>query len=752
MPPERQRLAIELGAGLSRTGAPLAVRPGRARDLRNVYAMVDELRVRRGIDFGTIYTDETGASLSHILAIQPLRLLFVTVVVGYRQTTGKVYVYRANSTGGLPERIPHENGNPYWFALAANTAPPSIIAADTYGKLFLAHDDPYVASREATVYYDHETARIKVLNADLGSGSSSPVKFRGVVRHLDYLLGWGFGHATEDRPELVRASLPGDPLSWDPEDYWIVGQRGDSVLRVAPAGNTAVAFKAHELYQLSGHDRASFAIRPLDQLVGLLGSHLVATVHDTLFFWSRQGPYVTNGASAAVPLGFELDLQGFEPSDLVTLSEDQPFGAYIPTRKAVAFFFGRRVYTLCLEAEQREWTYLELAERAWCASVLYDETVAAPIGYPTLLAVGAGSTAGEYSLTVAFNHTSARGNEWVELWLRLRTVDHSATWQLYKTAIVNPAAAPQTVVLTGLNPATEYQVAARYAAANQYTTGYSGATPNDWSSAAYQEGTVKRFYTTQAATTRVLSSATWQRLNGESIITLVWTGGPTAPATTDIQKSTDGTTFTTIANVEAGTTEYEYTASASETAGTNIAAANAGTARLYFRLQPREGTALGPVSNVLNVWVGPSRPLGMSGPGLSCPESSPCGPYYAAQAGSSGSYKKIYLQWINTVSPSATSQSSSEAYWAQERPGEALSWSATALSSGTLNSLGTYTTPDVDALFDYYAKVRHQLYDPISGIVDLSDFTVVREVAVANRRFTAAALTLAVTAAGVLSP
>lgn len=588
--PERQLVTLALGGGLQRATGSFVVRPGQARDLRNVYARVDSLVVRKGLDLTATLLDEDENPVSHTIALHAQRSLRIGIAVGYQQNGthgGKVYVYRVTAFGASPELLQVEDTNWYWFQLAAGSPPPHIITDDTYGKVFLAHNELSLASRAQTVYYDpEEVMPVRDLVADFDGAGDDVVKFMGVRRHLSYMLGWGFGSASEDRPEFVRASMPGEPLEWDAEHYWLAGQRGDPVLNVMPAAAGAVVLKAHELHVITGYDRATFGIQPLDTIAGLLASRLAVAVHGDVIFWSHDGPRVTDGNGPSRDLGFNLDLQGLEPADLVTVGEiEDAFAAYIPTRKAVGMFFNRRVYVLCLDADQREWTYHELGQDAYSAGTLYVDFAVAPVGYPRWIS----ASPSDFTATVSVAHVNARGFEILELWLK----PDGGSWSRWLTTAVDLSKPLQDIAVSGLAADTDYEGALRYFSGGEYTPGYEGVTPDDWT--ATTAPLSKGDFTT-TLTTRVLDDPLWERTSDtEEVMHLTWSEGPVDD--TDLEKSVDGgANWTAVTTIASGVSLYDYVVQAGEE-----------ETYLQFRLKPSLGVLY---SNEVEAWVGPAIPIG----------------------------------------------------------------------------------------------------------------------------------------------
>ncbi|KKL57496.1 hypothetical protein LCGC14_2234810, partial [marine sediment metagenome] len=171
-------------------------------------------------------------------------------------------------------------------------------------------------------YYDPFVGSPLVeLTADLDGAGDAPVYFRGVTRHLNYVIGWGFGTATEQsRPEIVRVSLPGQPTVWSPDHFIIAGVRDDPVLLCESLGtipSPLAVFKETETYQIFGYDRRTFGIRRIDDIYGIAAARLAVTVNGICYFWSLEGPRATDGSNPSRDLAWPLDLDAPAPATLV---------------------------------------------------------------------------------------------------------------------------------------------------------------------------------------------------------------------------------------------------------------------------------------------------------------------------------------------------------------------------------------------------------------------------------------------------
>jgi len=359
-------LLLPYGDGLDRSTGLALVEPSRFSDLRNVVLFDGKAQVRPGILKVGGLVNATDGPLDITTGLQALRREQRGIGVGFELVTKKSHI---NLLSGVGEVIQYEEE---WFTALEDDPVPRPIMADSYSKVFIAHDEPIYARRAATVYYDTVDG-VQPLEADLDGGGDAPVRFRGVVGYLNYMVGWGFGTATDpDRSEIVRVSLPGQPLEWQGDHYFQAGVRGEPVICCRKAGDVLAVLKESETYRIVGYDRRTFGIKPADPHFGVAAGRLAVTVGDTLFTWSHEGPRASEGGPS-VDLALPLDLNAPSPSDLVSagLTEDG-FATYVPDLRCVLFVFGQLVYCLSLRNPVKpKWSYWELGVPVFCAGTLY---------------------------------------------------------------------------------------------------------------------------------------------------------------------------------------------------------------------------------------------------------------------------------------------------------------------------------------------------------------------------------------------
>jgi len=472
---ERPRQRIDFGLGLDRETGVGLVDPVTFEDLRNVDLTPGRLTARRGLEARTALSlGGLGVTpMTHVVAVHALRAVGQSLFLGYENASRKLQVFSAASTGLNPVYRAE------WGILGADAGIPQVMGVESKGVVLLAHSHADLSKRLATQYYTPATGVLAGLTANLDNTTAKAVKFRGVAAHLDYVIGWGFGTDSDaDRPEIVRVNLPGEPLTWRPEHYWMAGVRGEPVVAGLALRGTFLVAKENQLYLIRGTSRDTFGIHgPIDEYYGFAGSHLGIVVGGTCFFWSLEGPRATEGA-ASTDIGFPLDLGGPRPEDLAASGAlATGFVNYLPNKQVVEFIFGQRAYVLPLRArKQPTWSYREFGVELRCAGLIFvGSGTAAPAGYPDITTlVKTAST-----VTVPWDNIApVVGDETVELWLKVGAGAYAKVRDLAVEAGVT-----QEETLTsadGITPGTLCKVALRFRRGLSFTAGYTSTNPDDW--------------------------------------------------------------------------------------------------------------------------------------------------------------------------------------------------------------------------------------------------------------------------------
>jgi len=389
----RRIITLPYGEGLDRSTGVMVVRATSFDDIRNMFLFEGKAQVRDGLLTRSVLHDDQPVDLDVTVMLEPLRSLSASIGVGYNTTGGnnrEVWLNRLLIDGTNPEAI----GLLGTLDSGVTFEPPIIIGADSDKKFFIAHDEPNPTSRLVTQVYDPEDfPQLTNLQGNLdGVSGQQDIFFRGVVRHLSYIFGWGYGSFIDPvRGDVVRVSNSGDSRVFEDFAFFEVGQQGETVMVCRSAGPSLMVFKETETYEIFGYSPDTFGVRLADSLFGCVGSRLAVSIAGNVFFWSTQGPRVTTGGPSndiAVP----LDLDGPDPATLVAESDPQDaFAAYDPRTRVVQFVWGQRVYALSIrDPSQPRWSYYELGERAQCSGLFFSTQSQAggggpPVGAPETL-------------------------------------------------------------------------------------------------------------------------------------------------------------------------------------------------------------------------------------------------------------------------------------------------------------------------------------------------------------------------------
>lgn len=517
------QIPIIFGSGLDRETGVMAMAPGGMEDLRNVHLLTGKFQVRRGFERVMEFVDDDDNEQTDTLGGIAMLGRRAAVYVTYDSVNYKVNVFVGDADAswyshlGEWEFLKEDDSA---ILTANNSDPPVIILAEYNNKVFMAHSTNMVDWRAQThyVYYDEDDAEYKLeaLYAEWPDShdvvSDMKVRFRGVVHHLEYIIGWGWGTTEEDRPEFVRVSKPGMPLTalrngdaFDINHYWIPGDEGDPVIACCPTAHTLLCFKESETWELYGTSYLNFGQRPIDAIFGMLQPRLAVNVEGAVFAWTTEGPrlFAPDGTSEALEIPLELYLP--EPYDLITKGEDQyAFAVYMPVYRSVWFVFGRRVYTVYIRVPgDWKWGYQELGFDAMCGFRLPQSgwgLVEPPTGYPSSPTM---NDIEDEQADVVVTNNGQDGDETLQVWLK----PAGGEWALHKSFSVTTAAT-QEHTLENLEAGWDYDLAVRYKRGPFYSPAHPGTDPDTWPSSS------KTSFTTTLDTLPTIDAGVWSRVSG----------------------------------------------------------------------------------------------------------------------------------------------------------------------------------------------------------------------------------------------
>lgn len=639
----RTRVPLVFGQGLDRSTGKMAVEPSRPQDIRNFHLYEGKAELRKGylaavgpLTVPAGKPTDAGATCGKILAIQPLQSDGSAIVVGLIGQNLHVWRVEGDASG-------------FSYVAFWHTIPTGGVArvrsCETYGVAVLAHDEPALAKRGATMFYcsrdvtvypggilgdakeNYSAGTLNALtskhaspgeegwatgqpktkdgadNPDWSDAEKRKIRFRGVCTHLGYLWGWGFGDNTEDRPDLVRSSMPGQPLVFESRHHASIGQRGNPVLRCIPTGTVLLCMQSAESYRIEGYDRYTFGVRPADARYGARSSGLACEVNGVAYVWTQEGPRRSDGGEFH-DLALPLDLIGEEPQGLVLLGDgDFAHAFYVPDRREVVFSFGRRGYALSLfDPAAPKWSYREWAVEPIAAGLMYGGSPVpnvAPTGSPIYEAPGdadadgVATVQGNTTLEIWWSNRGQVGTESVDLFYRV--TGSGAAWTKVLVGQVS-ANSTQKHDLTGLVTGTQYDIALRYRNKTLTTPGYESDDPTAWTDDLSVTGTPADSKGTATTTLAAPTGATiaWSRTSStREQVRIAWTDASANPV--EIVRG-----GVVIAEVAAGVQEF---INGSDDATNPIA----GETSYTYYIRHKTADATGAQVN-LDVWTGPAEP------------------------------------------------------------------------------------------------------------------------------------------------
>lgn len=629
----RPTMSLVFGGALDRESGLMGGDGMAQADLRNVHRRRGRMQMRLGLfetaDFG-------GAEPIAGLALQSTG---GGIVATYTTGTREVHVWRVDGDGESPELVG------LWFKANVTTGRPVVHMAENGGRMFLAHDDPFITRRAPTVFYNMETDALHPLTAewgnellaadvvDLGSWAAEGqfvLKFRGVIDYLEaYIIGWGYGTRQEDGPEIVRASVPGlvndeGEVYFDVEHYWVVGARRVPVLSCVPAGDSLLAMKAAETGRIIGDSWLNFGILKADLRFGIAGSRLAINLTGSCYAWSLEGPQVSQGGPFE-DLSLPLDLGGPSPDDLVEEGAlEGAFVVYLPVHRELWWVFGSRAYALSLRDPQNAgWSYHEFKVPLTGGFQLYGSgalSTAPPTGYPEYES----AVVTVESVRVQWLNHGHIGDETVDVFVR----PDSGAWVRVRSVLVKSGPGTQEVALEGLAYGTLYDAALRHRRGSVAAPGYEGDDPGLWTAttAPLSKG---QFTTTIPAPLSL--TATWSRTSAtDEKIDLAWED----PADTELLARRVLRDDVEIANLAAGVKVL---------ANTNTDTTNpiAGEVEYEYKVRYYTAAAEG-INAIVDAWSGPVEPQGVVHTVLNF-VLNPNADYY-----------RYYLQWTLGVAGALT--------------------------------------------------------------------------------------------------
>jgi hypothetical protein len=475
---DRQRKPLYFGAGLDRISGALVVDPTSFQDLRNVHLSRGRVEYRTGHARQLILP----APWTDLLGVYLIRASGLAGAVAFNSVSKTVGLFMIDGSGVTLEYI-----SDMWTM--PTSTPPRITAADQYGTLVIAHDEANYLLRQQTMVYSSSDSSLGPLMLDLGrTGTPEAVKFRGVAKHLAYMLAWGYGTnqpGQGDRPEVLRISLPGEPTNFEPEHYFLVGTQGDPIIGGGVCGPGFAVQKIDASYLLTGAGRDTFGIGNLDLAHGIVSPRAGVSVNAEWFFWSTSGPRSSTGGASS-DLGLPLDLKGTSPDALALVTSiENGFAYYDADRDEVIFVFGQWGYVLHMGDGDRRWSYRQFAVPLLNAGLLFTggslgSTIVAHPEFSTLGAIDPTYAVGDGDPRLFINWNIVGGavtDELCEVWVQPQITGGAWSRVVSVAASLGPTLGA-TWKARGFW--TDYRVAIRFVSGGIAGAGYTSSDPWTW--------------------------------------------------------------------------------------------------------------------------------------------------------------------------------------------------------------------------------------------------------------------------------
>lgn len=83
-------------------------------------------------------------------------------------------------------------------------------------------------------------------------------------------------------------------------NYFDIGSPEEPIRALVPLRDGVIVLKTDGIYRISGNDRASFAVNPIDTTVSILAQYSVAVLSNRVFFFSEQGVVAVSDNAAEI--------------------------------------------------------------------------------------------------------------------------------------------------------------------------------------------------------------------------------------------------------------------------------------------------------------------------------------------------------------------------------------------------------------------------------------------------------------------
>lgn len=499
----RNRIPIAIGAGIDRASGLVVVNPASASDSRNVYGRDGKIALTPGMSLTGFPPLEWG---THIVKAFGMESTLDILLIVFDAESRALRMYRVDTANSVLQLVEGPAGADDWGVLGGDVEFPVIMADEAEGKVGFAHAEVEIGSRLVTIVYTPDVDPDVVgswapLQADLDGEGLADVYFSGLIAHLLYIVGWGFGSDSDpDRGDILRISNPDSPWTFVGENYSPVGVRGDPVLTAVPvtgalsavggASSVLALGKSNRAFRLVGSSFDDFVVEVLDPKHGVIGAACALATGGPSFWWSDDGCRLVTPLGTK-PIAQPLELISPLPNDFPTLGPGRLCFTHFDKQRRLAEWYFPDVeagsvpvpgFSLSLwNEDDPRWSFRERQQPVVCAGYQITRETGSPpnppAGYVSDIVIADSGIAGDSrfrSVGLTWDNNAAVGTETVQLFARVL----DGEWEIVGSTPVSGDAQSLTWV-TAL-PVASYEVALRYVNGRTAGVGYTGLDPDDW--------------------------------------------------------------------------------------------------------------------------------------------------------------------------------------------------------------------------------------------------------------------------------
>lgn len=408
------------------------------------------------------------------------------IAFSYKPSTTTVYLHQLDVAGAVLRTFVAWTGY-------VGDAPPQITGFEMFGKFYAnAFGREAASQRLGMLVFDPTgagTVTVPTYELSAGGAAAARLRFRGIAKHRGAtILGWGYFNEESgnvDQPHIVRYSAYGAPDTWVSDgtptqaSFFGCGTLNLPVVAAAASGQYTVLGKPGEVFVLDGDYSEQLYLRQIGSAHGPLSTTGMTTTGPLAVWISDAGPALSENGSAVRLLATERvfrRMQTYFDLSYATAVHDA-------ARSRVGFLL-RRSQTLAGVPLTNAWP-----DEIWWWDYQRDEFAVQSVpatcfsigtleANPVTLDLPGPAAAPSALAATALTRTSA-----TVTWTNGDTASETVTQVEFRvtgttdwTALPSLTSGAASVGITGLTPATGYDVRVRHVRNNQVSA-WTTSTP-----------------------------------------------------------------------------------------------------------------------------------------------------------------------------------------------------------------------------------------------------------------------------------